>query len=165
MKNDNEEEAGIAILELLIASPFLFILIIGVIDIGRLINQYLLLNYAVSAGVLEAMSQPNLTPGKFVKGTPNQICPSTVTDPVATPDTQHQKIQERVINLVQLTDRALSGNVCVRSTLQIAPTVANDPREKTVTVEVFTDYNALFPLFNGLPIVLQSTGPYLVAGR
>ena len=165
MKHDNEEEAGIAILELLIASPFLFILIIGVIDIGRLINQYLLLNYAVSAGVLEAMSQPNLTPGKFIKGTPNQICPETVTGLEATPDTQHQKIQERVINLVQLTDRALSGNVCVRSTLQIAPTAANDPREKTVTVEVFTDYNALFPLFNGLPIVLQSTGPYLVAGR
>ncbi len=157
-------ERGIAALELLVASPFLVVLVIGVIDVGRLLNQYLLLNYAVSSGVLHAMSQPSLAVGSYVAGTPNQVCPSG-SGALATPDTRHQEVQERVRDIVNLANEALNSSYCIRSTLQIAPGFVGDPREKTVSIELVAAYHAFFPLLNGLPMTLQATGPYLLAGR
>lgn len=157
-------ETGIAMLELLVAAPFLLVLVIGVIDVGRLLNQYLLLNYAVSSGVRFAMSQPDLAAGPFVGGTPNQTCPTGWGAP-ATAQTHHQEIHERVRDIVNLANEALNTSYCIRSTLQIQPTMTDDPREKTVSIELYAAYRAFFPLLNGLPMTVRATGPYLLAGR
>ena len=163
--NRTSDERGVALMELAVALPFLLILIIGVIDIGRMINQYLLLNYAVKTGVLKAMSQPSLLPGNFlsVTGNPGTLCPSSMGGPV-TANTRHQNVQNEVQRLIGLTDEALKNDYCIRTGLA-QTNVPSDPRFRTVDVELRAKYEAFFPLLDGMPITLSATGPYLVSGR
>jgi len=159
-----KNERGIALMELAVALPFLLVLIIGVIDIGRMINQYMLLNYAVKTGVLKAMSQPSLATGNFLSigGNPGTMCPTTLGLPV-TADTRHQNVQNEVLRLINLTDEALSGDYCIRTERRLS----NDGTDlnRTVDVELRAKYDAFFPLLRGMPMVLSATGPYLVDGR
>lgn len=160
----DENDRGIALMELAVALPFLLVLIIGVIDIGRMINQYLLLNYAVKSGVLTAMSQPSLKEGNFVtvSGSPGTMCPTTLGGPV-TADTRHQNVQNEVLRLINMTDEALTGDYCIRTERR----ASHDGTDlnRTVDVELRAKYDAFFPLLRGMPMVLSATGPYLVDGR
>ena len=161
---EKSDERGIALMELGVAIPFFLMLIIGVIDIGRMVNQYLLLNYAVKTGVLNAMSTPGLATGSYVKGTPNQNCPAGIGSD-ATADTRHQQVQERMQQVINMANEATTGTFCIRSALTLDGVDSNDPYQHTVSVEVQAKYNAFFPMLKNMPMKISATGPYLVAGR
>ena len=149
----NDNQRGIAFIELLIALPFLVTLFVGVVDIGQAVNQYLLLSEAVNEGVRIAAEDGRLS----INGTyaaPGQSC-----TPQGSGDLDlHKEIQKQVKNVIGIQNHWIDPNsLCVQTTLADAAT----PSEKNVTVTVSTTFRAMFPVFDGMNISASANGPHL----
>ena len=59
MKSKNDE-SGIALLEFVIVVPLLFFIIFAIVDIGRALNQYLIINRIAYESLRFAVSIPNI---------------------------------------------------------------------------------------------------------
>lgn len=149
---------GAVIIEFMVALPFLLLLAFSVYDIGRILNQYLLLTHAVSAGARYAAGIQGLTPAL----SETSACPSGGT----TPDTTHGEVQKRVQELVSLQNVALQNNFCIRSSRTTTGTspILGIAANEFVTVQVRGAYDSILPFMKGLPIQVTATAPYLLAG-
>lgn len=157
-------EKGAAYIEFLIAAPFLFMLSCCVYDVGRVLNQYLLLTHAVNGGVRYAMGVQNLPEGEFIEQTVEaQDCDPDITGST-TLSAQHGVISERVKELVDLQRDAIAPDVCIQTTLIRTPASGVDVRfTDTVRVRLRANYDGVFPLFKDFPINVSATAPYLLA--
>ncbi len=157
-------EKGAAYIEFLIAAPFLFMLSCCVYDVGRVLNQYLLLTHAVNGGVRYAMGVQNLPEGEFIKQTTaTQNCDADITGST-TISSQHATVSERVKELVELQRDAIAPEVCIQSTLIRTPPAGADIRTTdTVRIRLRANYDGVFPLFKDFPINVSATAPYLLA--
>ena len=153
-----EDSKGSVIIEFMVALPFLLLLAFGVFDVGRILNQYLLLTHAVSAGARYAAGIQDLTPALFQDpacggGTP--------------PDSSHSEVQRRVMDLVSLQSIAIDSAVCIRSartTTGPSPILTGTNANEFVTVQIRATYSSFLPFMDGLPIQVTATAPYLLAG-
>lgn len=60
-KTVRKKEAGVAIPEFMISFPVLLILLLGSVDLGSLLQQYLLVQHAASIGAEKVQTLPSLT--------------------------------------------------------------------------------------------------------
>ena len=165
-------DAGTAMMEFMIVLPFLLTMVFGVVDLGRAIAQYMVLSEVVSQGVrfggaVSNLSKDNLGT-EFSDLTPGQHCGTTKTksaskSPIsdAVDNEIHQKIQQRVEDLVDQGNTSLDpATLCIRSKLNTIPSSA----EMNIHLEVEANFNSILPMFNGITLKAQATGPYLFPG-
>jgi hypothetical protein len=158
-------EAGTAMMEFVIVLPFILTMIFGVVDLGRAIAQYMMLSEVVSQGVRYAGSVSNLTDAttEFADLTNGQHCGAHKTKAVskgsqATDNEIHQQIQQRVEDLLAQGNASIDNDtLCVRSKLE---KVAGST-EYNIHLEVQAGFNSILPMFNGIILRAQATGPYL----
>lgn len=140
------DERGMAFLEFLIALPFIALLVFSIVDLGRVLNQYLLLTQAVHEGVKLASTVPGLEAGKRNSG-------SLCEPDAASVDTIHGNVHKRVSELITLQSFAFLGDELCVSSDRTNPT--------TVSVQVEAKYASIFPVFNGMNIRVRAEGPFL----
>ena len=167
----SRSERGAAYVEFLIAAPFLFMLSCCVYDLGRVLNQYLLLTHAVNGGVRYAMGVQNLSEGAFIKQTAaTQNCDADMTG-AETHNEKHAVVSERVRELVELQRDAIAADVCIQTMLigtpasgsPSSPTPRGESVADTVRVSLRAYYDGVFPLFKDFPINVAASAPYLLA--
>ncbi len=158
-------ESGAAMMEFMLVLPFILTMIFGVVDLGRAISQYMILSEVVSQGVRYGGSISNLkdTATKFSDLTAGQHCGASKTKAVSkgsimTDNDLHEMIQQRVEDLVEQGNSSLDGDtLCITS--QLASVGAGS--EKNIHLEVQASFNSILPMFNGIVLKAQATGPYL----
>ncbi len=145
---ENRGERGVAILEFSFLLPVLVLFFIGLVDLGRAAHSYLILTEVAREGVRLAAALPNLEQGEFVN----------VNNDASVPN--QSMVQQRVSQLVSLHQL---GNPEIDSEFTALPVggVAVDPTDDTVRVRVTVPFNGIFPLFNGLEMSVEATGPFL----
>jgi hypothetical protein len=159
---------GAAAVEFAISLPFLAVMIIGVLDIGRALTQYLLLTEAVHQGVryggqLELLDPGNTNPEHIYSGlSAGQNCAAVAPGGGYELIRGHRAVQNRVIQILNLNRIALKANgLCVYTRVRDAGSIFN----RNIRVQIGAQYSSFFPLFDGLQINVQATGPYLITAR
>lgn len=149
-KRGGGSERGVAIVEFVIALPFLITLTVSVVDIGRTLKEYFYLRDAVAAGAERAMAVSQLADGVTYANTTANGCSGQT-------HATHTKIHERIIRLMGLQNKALS-QPCVTTKLTKGGTGST---RDTVLVQASAEYQGFFPLFDGLEITAQTRVPYV----
>lgn len=153
-------EKGVALIEATLAFLVLVIMLMGIVDIGRLANRYIQISRVAYEGVRYAASIATLDP----YNSPNGDATSTV----------HNQIKLRMDDMIEgygidKTDPNATLRTCYTGLAADGPVncganVANGT-EKMVVVEVGAPFEALFPLLGFVDKVNASaSGPYLNAG-
>lgn len=151
---------GIALMEATIVFPFLIALFVCVIDLGNLLNQYLLLTNAVNSGVRYGIGVSNLKVGNFEKLTPNQNCPFETEETNAHQyDAGHKEIQQKIYDFVQFQNVALDSDFCMITDLARDSTV---PTRGSLTVLLKTRFSGISPFFSNITLEISAKGPYLM---
>lgn len=157
-------ERGAAINEFVIAIPFLSLMITAVLDVGSAINEYMLLSEAAHQGVRMASGTVQLTSLQEFQGlTSSQGCAASPAAPAPIPaDTDyHTAIQQRVADLLQIQNTQLDPtSLCIKTGL-VMGTTPTGALQKNVYVRIEVRYKSFFPAFNGLPMKLSATAPFL----
>ncbi len=151
---------GIALMEGTIVLPFLIALFICVIDLGNLLNQYILLTNAVNSGVRYGIGVSNLKVGSFEKLTPNQNCPFE-TEETGTHqyDAGHKDIQQKVYDLVQFQNISLDTNFCMITDLERDSAM---PTRGNLLILLKTRFSGISPFFSNITLEISAKGPYLM---
>ena len=155
-------QAGNAILEFIIALPFLTTLIFGAIDFGTFLNQYQFLTQAVQAGVREAESLSQLETGSYNRLTSGQNCNGVTSRAPASTAEYQATIQDKVNDLIGLHKiRVKSNTLCITSSLTKTPGAGEDAKnENTVYVKVSATFDGLTPFAKLFPLKVEARGPY-----
>lgn len=156
---ESGSEHGIALMEFLVAIPFLVIMSTSIIDIALVLNQYMLITNAVHAGTRMASEYADLETGSFSGISPGQssLCPVSGTAPK-----NHAEIQARVVELINMSNRRLVPNtLCVITGVRTGLVPATNPKNNTNFVRIEVRYQGFFPAFNNMPIVIEASGPHV----
>ena len=144
-------ERGIALTEFLVAFPFLFIVLIGIVDLGTALNQYFAVNRVAYEATRFAASVPVLEIASY----------DTATAAAAAPG--HQRIRERVNTL--LTRNGIDPADLPADFLTTArlPAATLGFTRDQVEVRIQIPFDALFPLVGQvLPrLSARVSGPYI----
>lgn len=152
-----DSEGGIAVVEFVIALPFLAALLMSIYDVGQVLNQYLLMNEAVHEGARMASGQIALSElAEYQQLTGDQNCTGGA---VTGNDSEvHEEFHQRIMGLINLQNKWVTGNsVCIKTGL----TPGAVGSDRNVYVRAQATYQGMFPLFNGLSISVQAEAPYL----
>ena len=159
---ERNPESGHAILEMAIAIIFLFNLTAGVIDFGCVLTNYSSVVEAAHQGALLASTNNHFqTNSDSTFGN----CPSSPTArsvPLPKKEQQeHQKIDERVQQILNIEDSALDQNsLCITSALEDSSgNLTTNSTDKNVVVTVEVAYDTL--LYGSIPIRAQARAPFL----
>lgn len=151
---------GIALMEGTIVLPFLIALFVCVIDLGNLLNQYLLLTNAVNSGVRFGIGVSSLKVGSFEKLTPNQTCPfETEETETHQYDAGHKEIQQKVYDFVQFQNVALDSDFCMITDLERDSAV---PTRGSLSILLKTRFAGISPFFSNITLEISAKGPYLM---
>lgn len=143
---------GNAFTELAIVLPLLLLLIMGTVDLGRILNEYLTITRIAYEGTRYAASVAELEPGQF-------------TVAASTPQS-HQAVRERIGTLLERHDMSpTSSGITISTALYdkdafAHPTIAG--YDKVVHVRISVPFNSWFPLLDFMDEVsAEASGPYL----
>ena len=125
------------------------------------------LSEVVSQGVRYGGGVSNLDPGLagtvFLDLNDGQHCgaakaKATSKSSKMTDNEIHEMIQQRVEDLVGQANSSLDPDtICIRSKLDAVAASA----ELNIHLEVEANFNSILPMFNGIVLRAQATGPYL----
>jgi hypothetical protein len=156
-------DKGHAVLEFSLSLFFLFTLTAGIVDFGNILNQYTVVAEAAHQGARFASGISFLkTNGELDSLTDSQLaCPVTSTARMVNPPPkeaeEHTKIQQRVDQVLALTDRNLEqDSLCITSALEDSSTGGTD---KNVVVKVEVAYQTI--LYGRFPINATARAPFL----
>lgn len=155
-----DDERGVALMELIIVTPFWLLMMMSIVDIGQALNCYMFLARAASSGARLGSSISNLSPGSFQQQTTGQRCATTYN---ANRDNGHVQIQSRVLESISSQRPELKQDYCIVSTFVPGPTTNANPERNTVSIKIEARFQTMFPLFRGLPLNVSATAPYLQA--
>ena len=146
-------ERGIALTEFLVAFPFLFIVLIGIVDIGTARNQYFAVNRVAYEATRFAASVPVLEIASY----------DTATAAAAAPG--HQRVRERVNTLLTrngIDPANLPADFLTTARVPAATLGTTFTRDQ-VEVRIQIPFDALFPLVGQvLPrLSARVSGPYI----
>lgn len=149
----SNDESGIALVEFLIAFPFLFVFLIGMFDLGVALNKYYTLNRIAYEGTRYAASLPVLEPNSYPTATSVATAPG------------HQQVRARVDTLLLrngINPVLLPTDYLLTARIPSATLGAGYTRDQ-VRVRIKLPFVALFPLIgNALPFIgADVSGPYL----
>ena len=156
---ESTSERGIALMEFLVAIPFLVIMSTSIIDIALVLNQYMLITNAVHAGTRMGSEYAALETGTFsgISAGQSSFCPVSATAPK-----NHGEIQARVVELINMSNRRLVPNtLCVFTGVRTGLVPATNPKNNTIFVRIEVRYQGFFPAFNNMPIIIEASGPYV----
>ena len=142
-------ERGSSLVEFAIAAPLLLTLLLGVFDLSRAINQYMVLSQIAGEGVRSASERAGLEAGT------NFVDLSTPGDSPG-----HYNVQSRVNNIL-LMQHLKINNLSIASSYSPQPDPTTGQGGRTVSVTISGMYHGIFPLFKNLQIKAQKSGPYL----
>jgi hypothetical protein len=151
-------------IEFVLAAPFLAFLITAVLDVGNVVNEYMVMTEAVHQGVRLASTGSHLRELGDFKGLAEgaNACPVNIRHrPPASPvgpaeKEQHRQIQERVKTILDMNNTYLkSGSICIISHLE------ESNGNRNVKVTVTANYKSFFPILRNLPISVEATAPFL----
>jgi hypothetical protein len=142
-----ESERATALLEFVVAAPFLMTLAFGAVDIEQGLRQHFALEAAIQEVGQQAMFMP-LLPGGGVYSTQMPDCPGGY-------DSTHALLHQEMLKLILSQDSKLT-DTCITTELK------DDGTEQTVQIKVRSKLHSLSPLFNGIPISAEMEVPYLL---
>lgn len=158
-----KDEKGHAVLEFSLSLFFLFTLTAGIVDFGNILNQYTVVAEAAHQGARFASGNSFLkTNGDLDNLSDSQTaCPTSSTTRIINPppkeEEEHKKIQERVDQVLALSDRNLEqDSLCITSALEDSSTGGTD---KNVVVRVEVAYQTI--LYGRFPINATAKAPFL----
>ncbi len=147
---------GAAMIEFAIALPFLILLVTTFYDLGAVLNLYLKLYEAVHQGVRAAVTTDGLTVGQFSGLASPQFCSSVGSD------SEHEELQERVIDLLVLENPGLvRTQVCVESGRTPNVVGSTNPLNNTVYVKMVYSFDGFSPFFHGFPVTVEARSAFL----
>ena len=146
-------ERGASIVECAMVLPFLVVLLMGVVDIGRAVSTYLALTQVAHEAVRFAAVQPNLEQGNY-------------SSPVPVSAVAQANVESRVRILLQDQELDLSAaDFQLHSEFKPLPNPADGglplAQDDTVAIQLQISFETLFPLFPSLPMTVRARGPYL----
>lgn len=146
-KRDIRKEEGSILVESAIAIAFLILLFVGMLDIGALIHNYVVVNQVASEAVRYGTRLPVLEEGTWDTNS-------------ATRPPGHQQIHDRVNMILAMRTALNVENINITTTFR--NTGASDVRaDGTVLVSLSADYAGLLPGFDGLNLLSGHRGEYL----
>ncbi|MCC6220555.1 MAG: pilus assembly protein [Deltaproteobacteria bacterium] len=160
-----KSEKGSAVLEFSISLFFITVLMVGVIDVGNMINDYLALTQIAREGTRVAASKLGLASTEvgaicvFDSSTAIKCCTSSGCSNAC--GQEHFEVQQRVFNLIQSQKLSLQADSIVIASYYCQNPVAANPQGDKTKVQISARYEAFFPLFNGNGINVSEVGPYL----
>jgi hypothetical protein len=141
-----KHDQGTALVELAYILPLMVLILMSLIDVGNILNQYLRITQAVQEGVRLASSLPDLEPTSYNPGSAAA---------------RHTLVQERVRQLIQLQNIKVD-QVTVDSTFTPAAPLPADPTQaNTVSIRIEGRYQSVFPMFGNLRLAARGVAPYL----
>ena len=167
MINLLKEETGHALLEFSLSLFFLFTLTAGIVDFGNILNQYSVVTEAAHQGARFASGNSllerngyldKLSASQTAAACTTPISPTTrLSSPSAKELQGHQKIQDRVDQILSLTDTNLANDsLCITSALEDSTSGGTD---KNVVITVEVAYQSI--LYGRFPIRAQARAPFL----
>lgn len=152
------DERGIALTELTVMLPTLILLWIAMVDVSRMLNNYMALTQIVREG------------SRFASGVSSLESSSSSFQTSDEAPLNHRLVRARVDALMKVAREEYSLNIGDGLVIETeffgnsahASNIA--PRVETVRVRVSTQYQALFPLFDNLSISASGIAPYLIDG-
>lgn len=159
MLNSINNEKGHAILEFSLSLFFLFALTAGIVDFGNILNQYTVVTEAAHQGARFASGNSFLSNNAQVVNVGGaQSCTSAVPSAVQGKELEaHTKIQERVDQILGLSDRnLLQDSLCIATTLEDSTSGGTD---KNVVVNIDVAYQSI--LYGRFPIKATAKAPFL----
>ena len=161
LKSSLKSESGHAMLEMAIGIIFLFNLTAGIIDFGNVLNDYSSVVEAAHQGALLASTNNHLqtnTDETFGYCNKSKKLAFKSTPTPKKEMEQHQKIDERVQQILNIEDSALDQHsLCITSSLENSSNTSSTDKNVVVTVEVA--YDTL--LYGSIPIKAQARAPFL----
>ena len=136
-------------------APLLLTLFLGVMDLGRALNAYIVLSHIAAEGVRTASGAPALEPGVYTAALASGGTPSI--DDLRTVPGQY-RVQSRVKGMAALQNFGIR-NLTSTSTYN-ANTGGVD--NKTVAVNLSGDFESFLPFLGEIRISSQKSGPYLL---
>lgn len=138
-------QAGNAMIETLIALPFLVTIVFSVLDISLVLREYYFLSDAVSAGAERAMTDASMASGTdYASG----IRPGCIGE------IESGRVHGRIEELVDLHSLHLR-DICILSHRESAG-------QNTVRIQAVASYEGFLPPFDGITIAAEARVPYLL---
>ena len=142
-------EGGLAFQEFAIALPFLVLICTSAVDIGRALNQYLVLSEVAHQGVRFASTQYNLSEMPQSEQEACSLIPSGHL-----PDSV-RRVRRRIIQLV-VNQNIDIDNLCVWAYRDVDTGMG-----KNVHVQVSSGFATFFPMIRELSLNVSVAAPYL----
>lgn len=171
-------ERGVAIAEFAIALPTLAIFIMGVIDVGRMIHQYMLMSHIARESVRVASGILELEAGTYdnIKRVSNEThCDASDQSAVTSSCYNHLVIQRRILQMFRWQNIDINERIIESKTiddLQVITRYIPEPSsgiaaatDDSVSVQITVPYKGFFPAFDGLNISVAATGPFMWSGE
>ncbi len=129
--------------------------IVGVVDIGRGLIQYMMLTQITHEGARYLATFPDLNPQA-------ETCnhPITAQSPLCPTDADHSAVHRRIEQLVSIYQSAfVVDSITTDADIEdpLNPTLLDD----SVLVQIQAHYQGVFPFSNLIPIRLTARIPYL----
>ena len=140
--------------EFALALPVLVLLITSVLDLGHMLNSYMVLTEAAHNGARLASGLPIANAGEAGCFDPPAAGPAVVD---AQDLVYHQQVRGRVQNILSNHDTGGSMTaLCIGSGVE-----AGAPADRDVYIQVSARYDSFFPLFELLPVRIRVQAPFL----
>jgi hypothetical protein len=164
-------ERGVAISEFAIVLPFLILLVLASIDLGRAINQYRILSQIAHNGAQFASAFPGLafadphtlidTGGCEAEIVTTPTPPTFMATSIAIeeePDASHYIVQQNIAeSLSKYSSDMPLEKICIRTA---ATDSNNDTNLDTVVIGLETNLRGFLPIFRDMTISVQTTSQY-----
>ena len=159
-------QSGLAMMEFIVALPFLIFVILASVDMAFVLNQYLMLSHVAHAGVRAANSFPSLEIGQEYYGlSSGQNCVPVEKASDSPRVAYHALLQQRMEELVEQQWRRLKPtSLCILTERREGGSWSGHPQQDTVFVEVVARYESFFPFvpfLNDMRVSVTSSGPIL----
>ena len=174
-------QRGVAFTELASAMPFLTLLVMGVIDFGRMMSSYVNATQVVHEGVRTSTKMASLEPcveqgnhGNLGNTPGSQFCNQKMWKNLWTIESEEKCnkllggcpknqwfIQRRMVQLLRLSKLPIDYSP---ENLSIATTFAGEDGDNTVAATITMRYLNFFSLADGVPMTVTFEAPYLYGG-
>jgi hypothetical protein len=144
-------ERGSSLLEFAIIAPVLITMFLGLVDLGALLNDYMVLSQVAGEGVRSAGGRVGLEDGPGFKN---------LTDPNdchrSSPCPGQYSVQYKINSILHMQDLRMH-DMAIISAYDQTPGVGGH----TVSVTISGKYQGILPIFSNLRISAHKSGPYL----
>lgn len=165
-----ENEKGVAFIELVISLPFFVTLILGLIDCAGAVNTYFELNRLADNAIQMAASEKQLEEGSFSMGIDQANCSSTLAGArmaksAAPKGGKQYGMQSKLVKLAEESFNGSFGSLDKKSFCIVSTYSSKDKNpslgSETVSMEVKANFDGITPLFKGIEISGKGHAPYL----